>query len=79
MRKLRGSNGPSESPGLTGQRISLRPLTVEDFTQWNEVRTANEGWLTRWEPQRLAGQPDGDSIVRKVWFTRSVRPMLPML
>lgn len=58
MRKLRGSNGPSESPGLTGQRISLRPLTVEDFTQWNEVRTANEGWLTRWEPQRLAGQPD---------------------
>jgi ribosomal-protein-alanine N-acetyltransferase len=29
-----------------------------DFEQWQEVRRANVEWLTRWEPRRLAGQPD---------------------
>ncbi len=52
---------PSADPGagpLNGKRISLRPLVVDDFGQWQEVRTVNEEWLTRWEPQRIAGQPD---------------------
>ena len=31
---------------------------VDDYPQWREVRTANEEWLTVWEPQRVPGQPD---------------------
>lgn len=57
MRMLRGGN-EHDDPVLTGRRVSLRPLVVEDFAQWREVRTTNEEWLTRWEPQRFAGQPD---------------------
>lgn len=43
---------------LFGRRVSLRPLLPGDFPAWREVRTRNGDWLTRWEPQRLAGQPD---------------------
>lgn len=43
---------------LFGRRVLLRPLVASDFPQWHEVRTRNHEWLTRWEPQRLAGQPD---------------------
>src|SRR3546814_17797995 len=25
---------------------------------WREVRRRNTGWLTRWEPRRITGQPD---------------------
>lgn len=54
---MRSSPEPGSVP-LVGGRITLRPLVTEDFAQWREVRTTNEGWLTRWEPQRIAGQPD---------------------
>lgn len=43
---------------LFGRRILLRPLTVADFAQWQEVRRRNVDWLTRWEPSRIPGQPD---------------------
>lgn len=43
---------------LIGRRIVLRPLTLGDFDQWREVRRRNKDWLTKWEPQRLPGQPD---------------------
>jgi [ribosomal protein S5]-alanine N-acetyltransferase len=43
---------------LFGRRIMLRPIAAGDFAQWQEVRTRNEDWLLKWEPQRLAGQPD---------------------
>jgi ribosomal-protein-alanine N-acetyltransferase len=43
---------------LHGKRIMLKPLVVADFAQWSEVRVRNEAWLLKWEPQRLAGQPD---------------------
>lgn len=43
---------------LQGRRIVLRPLTVHDFDEWREVRRRCHDWLTKWEPQRLAGQPD---------------------
>lgn len=36
----------------------MRPLVADDYPQWREVRTINEEWLTKWEPQRVAGQPD---------------------
>ncbi len=36
----------------------LRPLVSADFAAWHEVRVTNAAWLTRWEPQRVRGQPD---------------------
>ncbi|MGH9118402.1 MAG: GNAT family N-acetyltransferase [Acidimicrobiales bacterium] len=50
---------------LRGKRVTLRPLVPADFPQWREVRRSNVEWLTRWEPRRLAGQPDpvGDENV----------------
>jgi ribosomal-protein-alanine N-acetyltransferase len=43
---------------LEGRRIVLRPLDARDFPAWREVRRRNTEWLTRWEPRRIAGQPD---------------------
>ncbi len=43
---------------LFGRRVLLRPLTVNDFEQWREVRRRNAGWLLKWEPQRLPNHPD---------------------
>ena len=43
---------------LFGRRVMLRPLVVSDFPAWREVRLRCGEWLTRWEPQRIAGQPD---------------------
>lgn len=43
---------------LFGRRVLLRPLTVNDFVAWQEVRRSNAEWLTRWEPSRISGQPD---------------------
>ena len=43
---------------MLGKRILLRPLVVTDFTAWQDVRRRNTEWLTKWEPQRIAGQPD---------------------
>jgi [ribosomal protein S5]-alanine N-acetyltransferase len=43
---------------LMGRRVLLRPLSVNDFPAWSEVRVRNAGWLLPWEPKRLPGQPD---------------------
>jgi ribosomal-protein-alanine N-acetyltransferase len=45
-------------PVLKGRRVTLRPLTVNDFGQWHEVRTRSNDWLVRWEPRRPPGAPD---------------------
>ncbi len=50
---------PAEpSTALFGRRVMLRPLVLSDFMTWRDVRQKNAEWLTRWEPQRLVGQPD---------------------
>jgi [ribosomal protein S5]-alanine N-acetyltransferase len=36
----------------------MRPLAVNDFREWSEVRQRNVEWLTVWEPSRFASQPD---------------------
>jgi len=54
---IRSAPEPGSVP-LIGRRLVLRPLTSDDYAQWREVRTVNEEWLTKWEPQRIAGQPD---------------------
>lgn len=33
-------------------------LWPDDFQEWREVRTANDDWLTKWEPRRIPGAPD---------------------
>ena len=43
---------------LFGRRLLLRPLVASDFTAWREVRRRNVDWLTKWEAQRIHGQPD---------------------
>jgi len=43
---------------LIGRRVVLRPLVVEDFAVWQEVRRRNADWLLKWEPMRIAGAPD---------------------
>lgn len=43
---------------MDGRRVQLRPLESRDFAAWREVRRRNVDWLTRWEPRRIAGQPD---------------------
>ena len=54
---MRGGPEPGSMP-LLGRRLVMRPLMADDFPQWREVRTVNEEWLTKWEPQRISGQPD---------------------
>ena len=54
---IRSQPEPGSVP-LVGQRLVMRPLIADDYAQWREVRTVNEDWLTQWEPQRIAGQPD---------------------
>jgi len=43
---------------LFGRRLLLRPLVASDFQAWREVRRRNVDWLTKWEAQRIQGQPD---------------------
>jgi ribosomal-protein-alanine N-acetyltransferase len=43
---------------IEGSRVALRPLAPQDFPAYAEVRQRNGAWLSRWEPARLAGQPD---------------------
>ncbi len=43
---------------IFAKRVVLRPLIVDDFQQWRDVRRRNEEWLTVWEPQRSANAPD---------------------
>jgi ribosomal-protein-alanine N-acetyltransferase len=43
---------------LIGRRVVLRPLVVEDFDAWREVRRRNADWLLKWEPLRTPGAPD---------------------
>ena len=43
---------------LYGRRVSLRPLRVDDFDAWRNVRVRSADWLLKWEPRLPAGQPD---------------------
>jgi ribosomal-protein-alanine N-acetyltransferase len=48
----------SDQVALKGRRITLRPLTVADFPQWQDVRRRSHDWLVKWEPRRPPGAPD---------------------
>lgn len=44
---------------LRGERVTLRPLVVGDFAQWQVVRIANRDWLAKWEPTQLHAAVEG--------------------
>ncbi|PIE32670.1 MAG: hypothetical protein CSA55_03120 [Ilumatobacter coccineus] len=48
------------TPPLTlyGRRVALRPLGVDDFRAYREVRRRNADWLLPWEPLRSPTLPD---------------------
>ena len=43
---------------LVGARVMLRPLRVDDWDAWREVRIRCRDWLERWEPQPEPGTID---------------------
>ncbi len=53
-----GGASRSAGPELNGRRVTLRPLVVNDFEAWREVRIRAREWLIKWEPRPLVGQPD---------------------
>ncbi len=55
---LRHPARPPSPVYLFGRRVTMRPLAVNDFREWSEVRTRNDAWLSVWEPSRLPNQPD---------------------
>lgn len=54
---------------LFGRRVTLRPLTAQDFSSWQEVRHRNDDWLTPWEPRRPPSQLD-PTINRDAYLAR---------
>jgi len=58
MRRASAASRAAPTPVLGGRRVTLRPLVPSDFRAWREVRRRNIEWLTKWEPRRMAGQPD---------------------
>lgn len=43
---------------LIGARVLLRPLTVDDWEAWRDVRVRSREWLEQWEPLPEPGSPD---------------------
>jgi ribosomal-protein-alanine N-acetyltransferase len=43
---------------LVGARVLLRPLRVDDWDAWREVRGRCRTWLERWEPRPEPGSAD---------------------
>ncbi len=40
---------------LEGRRVNLRPLSIDDFEDWREVRVRCNDWLRKWEPRASIG------------------------
>ena len=43
---------------LVGPRVLLRPLRVEDWAAWREIRERGRDWLEQWEPRLEPGTAD---------------------
>jgi ribosomal-protein-alanine N-acetyltransferase len=53
--QLEGSTDVDE---LVGARVLLRPLRVDDWEAWRDVRRRCRTWLERWEPRPEPGTAD---------------------
>src|SRR5947209_5069717 len=47
-----------ESLELIGARVLLRPLRVDDWEAWRDVRLRCRDWLEQWEPRAEPNAPD---------------------
>ena len=56
-------------PTLVGSRVMLRPLRVEDWDAWRDVRIRCRDWLERWEPRPDPGVVD-PALDREVFRSR---------
>jgi [ribosomal protein S5]-alanine N-acetyltransferase len=52
------SRDGSEVDELVGARVLLRPLRVDDWNAWREVRLRCRNWLEQWEPRPEPGSAD---------------------
>jgi ribosomal-protein-alanine N-acetyltransferase len=52
------SRRQSDPDQLIGARVLLRPLRVEDWEAWREVRVRCRDWLEQWEPRPDLGASD---------------------
>jgi ribosomal-protein-alanine N-acetyltransferase len=52
------SRRQSEPDQLVGARVLLRPLRVEDWEAWRDVRIRCRDWLEKWEPRPDLGASD---------------------
>jgi [ribosomal protein S5]-alanine N-acetyltransferase len=52
------SRDGSEVDELVGARVLLRPLRVDDWSAWREVRIRCRDWLEQWEPRPEPGSAD---------------------
>lgn len=50
---------------ITGQHVYLRPMRMEDFEEWANLRRVSQRFLAPWEPLR-----SGDECDRLVWRRR---------
>jgi ribosomal-protein-alanine N-acetyltransferase len=48
---LRPATATQSSVVVRAQRVRLRPLTLEDYTEWSDLRAASRAHLQPWEPE----------------------------
>lgn len=51
MAFLRPATATQANVVVRAQRIRLRPLTLEDYTEWSDLRAASRAHLQPWEPE----------------------------
>ncbi len=55
---MKQEHGTSVTLEIVGSRVLLRPLTLDDWEAWREVRLRCRDWLERWEPRPESGTAD---------------------
>jgi ribosomal-protein-alanine N-acetyltransferase len=55
---MRFAKRSEPAPEFVGPRVFLRPLTVDDWDAWRDVRLRCRAWLETWEPAAEPGAPD---------------------
>lgn len=54
------------TPVIEGQRLELRPPSIEDYPKWSTVRAANQEFLTPFEPEWAQDCLTEDFFIRRL-------------